>query len=108
VFSHSTPSSIDALIYGHLSLHLLLTMPDPLLRTTIVESHPRLAFYLHKCHEFFGPKNNMNPRSKEASGWANVARGWGVEPGKRMEDLIGVGGFIGGILGYAVWHSIRR
>src|SRR5436190_1003359 len=107
VFGNMTPTSLDALIYGHLSLHLLPTLPDPILRTTIVESHPRLAFYLHKCHEFFEERNYATVRRKDGGGWKRIWKGWGVEVGKRVEDFIGIGGLTGAILVYALWKMVR-
>ena len=107
LFGNTTPTSLDALIYGHLSLHLLPTMPDPALRTIIVESHPRLAFYIHKCHEYFEGRNNATVRKKEGGGWKGILKGWGVEKGKRVEDFIGIGGLTGAILVYALWKMIR-
>jgi hypothetical protein len=41
-------------------------------------------------------------------GLKGMFEGWGVEKGKRMEDLVGIGGFIGGVLGYALCNSLRR
>jgi Glutathione S-transferase, C-terminal domain len=107
LFENGEPTSLDALIYGHLSLHLLPTIPDPVLRTTIVEYHPRLAFYLHKCHEFFERRNNETMRVKDSSGWGRLVQGWGVNQGKRIEDLVGIGGFFGVILGYALWRMAK-
>jgi hypothetical protein len=75
-------------------------MPDPILRTTLVESHPKLAFYLHKCHEYFEPTNSATVRTRASSGYSNLVGGWGVEKGKRAEDWIGIGVFVGGILGF--------
>lgn len=83
-------------------------MPDPLLRTTIVEGHSRLAFYLHKCHEFFEESNNAVVRKRYGGRWRRLVQGWGVEQGKRVEDLIGIGGMMGGILMYTLWGMIRQ
>ena len=102
-----TPSSLDLLIYGHLILHLLPTMPDPILRTTIVESYPELAHYLHECHDCFTPRTQTVVIKKEF-GWGGMFEGWGVEKGKRVEDLVGIGALIGGVIGYALWRAIRR
>jgi Glutathione S-transferase, C-terminal domain len=103
-----SPTSIDALVYGHLSLHLFPNLPDPVLRNTLTESHPQLASYIRKCHAFFGERNSSTVRSIEKHGWTRFLEGWGVEKGKRFEDLIGIGGLIGGILGYALWKMARR
>lgn len=107
-FQNSLPTSIDALIYGYLSLHFFPPLPDPILRTIMKESHPRLVSYLQKCHEFFGVKNAGTVRSLERNGWSELFNGWGVQPGKRIEDFIGIGIFVGGILSYAWWKMIRR
>ena len=107
-FDNSSPTSIDALIYGHLSLHFLPVLPDPILQTTLVDSYPQLASYLEKCHEFFKPRNAATQRSVESAGWTNIFRDWGVQPGKRVEDFIGIGAFVGGILGYALWRMLRH
>jgi hypothetical protein len=107
MFGNATPTSLDALIYGHLSLQFFPTLPDPILHTTIVESHPRLAFYLYKCHEFFEESNNATIRRKEGVGWKGILKGWGVEQGKRAEDFIGIGGLTGAILVYALWKMVR-
>jgi hypothetical protein len=84
-------------------------MPDPVLRTTLVETHPRLAFYLHKCHEFFGAREIVVVSAGNGGGgFGGMFEGWGVQKGKRTEDLIGIGCFIGGVFGYALWNSWRR
>jgi hypothetical protein len=83
-------------------------MPDPVLRTTLVEAHPRLAFYLHKCHEYFEAKNHSIIQQKDTDGFMRTFHGWGVEKGKRVEDLAGIGGLIGSILIYALYHAIRK
>ena len=108
VFGNTTPTSVDTLIYGHLSLHLLPTLPDPILRNTIVECHPRIAIYLHKCHEFFEGRNNATVRRKDGGGWKRIWKGWGVEQGKRVEDFVGIGGLTGAILAYAIWKMVRE
>ena len=108
LFSNRTPTSLDALIYGHLSLHLFLTLPDPLLRTTIIERHPPLVSYLRKCHEYFEPRNNAVVKKKEMGGWEGLIQGWGVEKGKRFEDLIGVGVMMGGILSYIAFRLVKQ
>jgi hypothetical protein len=82
-------------------------MPDPVLRTTLVESHPKLAFYLHKCHEYFEQRNTASVRTRETSGWTKLVSGWGVEKGKRKEDLLGIGVMIAGIMGYALVQTLR-
>jgi hypothetical protein len=108
LFSQESPTSLDALVYGHLILHLLPAIPDPILHTTLMESHPKLVFYLNKCHEFFGLRNSQVERSRELILWTKLVQGWGQEPGKRITDLIGIGGFIGGVLGYALWNRLRQ
>lgn len=82
-------------------------MPDPTLRTTLVESHPNLAFYLHKCHEYFEPRNTASIRTRDSTGWKKLVTGWGVERGKRKEDLMGIGVMVVGIMGYALVHAMR-
>jgi Glutathione S-transferase, C-terminal domain len=104
VFNQLHPTSLDALIYGHLSLHLLPTMPDPVLRTTLVESHPSLAFYLHKCHEVFSKVNEGTVYGKQTPFWKGLLEGWGIDEGKQKKDLIGIGGLLGIIMIYALWH----
>ena len=89
------------MVYGHLSLHLFPTLPDPTLRTTIVETFPRLAFYLHTCHEVFRAMNFAVEKGVERGSWAMIVEGWGVERGKRREDLLGLGGFLGVLLAYS-------
>ena len=72
-----------------------------------METHPKLAFYLHKCHEYFEPQNTASVRTREASGWTKLVSGWGVEKGKRKEDLLGIGVMVAGIIGYALVHAVR-
>jgi len=107
IFGRMTPGSLDAVVYGHLSLHLFPTLPDPTLRTTIVETFPRLAFYLHNCHEAFSGRNAGCERVIEGGTWAKIVEGWGVERGKRKEDLLGLGGMLGVLLAYTVWTRAR-
>jgi hypothetical protein len=102
-----TPGSLDALVYGQLILHLLPTMPDPILRTTLVEKFPGLAFYLHKCHEYFAERNKSIEIAKE-DGMVGFLAGWGKDEGKRKEDFIGIGALVTVIVGYAMWNAIRR
>jgi hypothetical protein len=83
-------------------------LPDPLLRTTIVERHPPLAVYLRKCHEYFEPKNNAVVKKKEQGGWGGLVQGWGVEKGKRLEDLMGIGVMVGGILSYIAFRMVKQ
>jgi hypothetical protein len=83
-------------------------MPDPVLRITLVEAHPRLAFYLHKCHEYFEARNHGVLHHKDGGGLIRTVHGWGVERGKRVEDLIGIGGLIAGVLCYALYNAIRK
>jgi len=37
----------------------------------------------------------------ERGSWAMIVEGWGVERGKRREDLLGLGGFLGVLLAYS-------
>ena len=83
-------------------------MPDPVLRTTLVETHPRLAFYLHKCHEYFSAKEAVVIKTSAGNYWKGLFQGWGVDRGKRMEDLIGIGGLVGGVVGYTLWNRLRQ
>jgi len=83
-------------------------MPDPTLRTTLVESHPKLAFYLHKCHEYFETRNAESIRTRETSGWKKLLTGWGLEKGKRKEDFIGIGVMVVGIVGYAIVQALAK
>ena len=73
-----------------------------------METHPKLAFYLHKCHEYFEPQNTARVRTREASGWTKLVSGWGVEKGKRKEDLLGIGVMVAGIVGYALVHAAKN
>ena len=82
-------------------------MPDPVLRTTLVEKFPALAFYLHKCHEYFVERNKRVERQKEG-GMIRVLGGWGTERGKRREDIIGIGALVACIVGYTMWNAVRR
>jgi len=78
-----------------------------MLRTTIVETFPRLAFYLHSCHDVFRVMNLSIERGVERGSWAKIVGGWGIERGKRREDLLGVGGFLGVLLAYTIWRRAR-
>ena len=83
-------------------------MPDPMLRTTLVEAHPKLAFYLHKCHEYFEPRNAASAHLRQVSIINKLVSGWGVEKGKRNQDLMGIGVMVAGIIGYALTYAIRN
>src|SRR5437763_4568160 len=108
LFNNSEPTSLDALIYGHLSLHLFPTVPEPILKIMILEHHPQLAHYLHYCHSYFERRNNIVVRSMENAGWRGLVHGWGEERGKRLQDLAGIGGVTGVILLYAFWNWIKQ
>jgi hypothetical protein len=82
-------------------------MPDPVLRTTLVEKFPALAFHLHKCHEYFVERNKSVERVKEG-GLVGFFAGWGKEEGKRREDFLGIGVLVTCIVGYALWNTARR
>ena len=82
-------------------------MPDPVLRTTLVERFPGLAFYLHKCHEYYAGRNKNIERVKEG-GMIGFLAGWGTEVGKRREDFIGIGALVTCIVGYAMWNAVKR
>jgi len=82
-------------------------MPDPVLRSTLVEKFPGLAFYLHKCHDYFAQRNKRVEKGPEGR-LMGVLSGWGTERGKRREDFIGIGALVGCIMGYAMWSAIRR
>lgn len=73
-----------------------------------MEGHPRLAGYLQKCHEYFKGRNNAIVRDRSGTEWRRLVQGWGVEKGKRLEDFIGVGSFVGGIVAYALWRMVRQ
>jgi hypothetical protein len=103
-----SPSSLDALLYGHLILHLQPVLPDPTLRSTLIQSHPELVGYLERCHAFFETKFSQMTTIKDESGLKNLFRGWGYEQGRRKEDLLGIGAFIGVIICYATWNTLRR
>jgi len=82
-------------------------MPDPVLRTTLVEKFPALAFYLHKCHEYFAERNKSGERGKEG-GLVGVLAGWGKDVGKRREDFIGIGVLVTCVVSYAMWNAAKR
>jgi len=46
-------------------------------------------------------------RGVERGSWAKIVGGWGIERGKRREDLLGVGGFLGVLLAYTIWRRAR-
>jgi len=47
-------------------------------------------------------------RDRSGAGWRRLSQGWGVEQGKRVEDFIGVGGLLGGIVAYTLWRMVRQ
>lgn len=77
------------------------------MRTIIVEMFPGLAFYLHTCHDVFCVKDVAVEKAVERGTWRNIVEGWGVEKGKRKEDLVGLGGVFGVLLAYTVWTRVR-
>ena len=72
-----------------------------------MEAYPKLAFYLRKCHEYFEPQNTASVRRRETPRWEKLVTGWGVERGKRKEDLLGIGVMVAGIIGYALIHAMK-
>ena len=107
LFSDS-PSSLDVLIYGHLILHFLPVLPDPVLRTTLSQSYPQLVEYLQRCHSFFEARDTETPRITAPNTFTGLFQGWGEDKGKRKEDLIGMGALLSVILGYTLLTSLRR